>query len=140
MERKQAANFVSEAQFATTLRDFSRAEGLYVQATTLCPDTAPYWMSLAAVRLRLGQRDGARDAYSHALKAFEQAAAENKTDSEPALQQVYVLALMGRVDDARTLLGKLPDRFPNDRGVRNFVEDKRLDRLIADPQFKQLAL
>lgn len=140
LQRKQAANFVSEAEFAVTMRDFARAEALYVQATNLCPDTGAYWISLGTCRVRLGQREPARSAYQQALKAFESAASENKSDSEPALQQVYVLALLGRVDDARTLLAKLPARYPNDRNVRGFVEDKRLDRMVDDPQFKQLAL
>ena len=139
LQRKQAANFVSEAEFAVTMRDYARAEGLYAQATSLCPDTGSYWLSLASTRMRLGQRDAARAAYKQALKAFEGAAADNKADAEPALQQVYVLALLGRVDDARALLAKLPARYPNDRGVRSFIDEKRLDQMVADPQFKQLA-
>jgi Flp pilus assembly protein TadD len=140
LQRKQAATLVSEAEFAATMRDFARAEGLMVQATTLCPDTGMYWVSLGSTRVRLGQRDAARNAYEHALAAFGGAVGRGKSDAEPALQQVYVLALLGRVDDARRLQEKLLTLYPNERDVRSFVEDKRLDHILADPQFKQLAL
>jgi Tfp pilus assembly protein PilF len=140
LQRKQAENMVSEAQFALSIREFARAEGLLVQATSLCPDTGAYWVTLGSTRVRMGQRDGARDAYKKALNAFENEADKNKEDAQPALQQVYVMALMGRVDDARALQDKLVKRYPNNREVRAFVDQKGLDRLLADPGFKQLSL
>lgn len=140
LQRKQAANLVSEAQFALTMRDFARAEGLLAQAAELCPDAGSYWISLGATRVRLNKRSAARDAYKRALDAFKDAAAKDKTDVDPMLQQVYVLALLGRADEARSLQGKLQSRFPTNRDVQAFVEEKRLDRMLEDPQFKQTAL
>lgn len=139
LDRKQAANLVAEAQFAVSIRDYARAEGLLGQAAALCPDTGSYWLVLGSTRVRLGKRGDARRAYQEALGAFEDAAAKDKNDAQAALQQVYVLALLGRQDDARKLLAKLPDRYPNDRNVRAFVEG-RLDRIVSDPQFKEIAL
>lgn len=140
LDLKQAANLVSEAQFATTLRDYPRAETLFQQATSLAPDDGDYWIALGNVEVRLGKRDAARKAYKQALAVFEQIAAKNKSDSQPALQQVYVLALLGRADDARALQAKLSGRYPGDRDVRAFVEGNRLERMLADPQFKSVAL
>lgn len=140
IDRKQAANLVSEAQFALTMKDYTRAEGLFAQATTLCPDTGDFWIGLGNTRMQLGQRDGARTAYKKALAAFEDAAQGNNSDAGPVLRQVYTLALLGRADDARALVNKLPDRFPNDRDVRSFVDTKQLDQILADPGFKQIAL
>jgi tetratricopeptide (TPR) repeat protein len=140
LDRKQAANLVTEAQFALTLRDLSRAEGLLSQATALCPDTGNYWLALGNTRARLNQRDGARTAYKQALKSFENDAAKNKTDSTPALQQVYVLALLGRQDDARKLLDKISARYPDDRDVRAFVDGNQFERMLSDPHFKEAAL
>lgn len=139
LQRKEAATLLSEAQFALTLRDLKRAEGLLAKATALCPDAGDSWVSLGSVRMKLGQRDAAKTAYKWALTAFEDAAAKNKTDPEPLLQQVTVLALLGRVTDARALADKLPARFPAHRSVRMFVEGKNLDRLLADPKFKEVA-
>ena len=140
IDRKQAANLASEAQFAATLRDYPRAEGLYAQAAALCPDTGAYWLSLGSMRVRQSHRDDARDAYQRALAAFRETAQKTKADSEPALQQLYVLALLGRVDEARSLQAKLPDQYPGDRDVRAFVDGKRLDQILADPTFKTLAV
>jgi tetratricopeptide (TPR) repeat protein len=140
LQRKEAAHADSEAQFAVTLRQWERAEGLYAKAAQLCPDTGPYWVSLGAMRVRLNRREPAKDAYQKALKAFEAEAEKNKTDVEPWLKQVEVLALLGRMDDGRATLEKAAKRFPNDRAVRSFIENKNFDRMIADPMFKQSAL
>lgn len=139
LQRKEAASLLSEAQFALTLRDLPRAEGLLAKATAVCPDMGDSWVSLGSVRMKLGQRDAAKSAYKQALAVFEEAAAKNKADAEPVLQQVTVLALLGRVGEARALAEKLPARFPTNRNVRMYVEGKNLERLLADPKFKEVA-
>src|ERR1019366_3220942 len=63
LEREEAANVASEADFAVTVREWSRAEGLYAKAATLCPDSGDYWVSLGIVRMRLNDHSGARSAY-----------------------------------------------------------------------------
>lgn len=140
LDRKKAAAAVSEAEFALTVREYPRAEGLYAQAAALCPDTGDYWLALGSTRMKLGQRDGAKSAYKSALSAYEDSAKQDKTNPAPALQQITALALLGRTDDARSLMEKLPARFPDNRQVRNFVEAKQLDQLLADPRFKEVAL
>lgn len=140
LDRLKAANLVSEAQFAVTVREYPRAESLFQRATALCPDTGEYWISLGSIEMRLRHRSAARDAYRHALRAYEDAADANRASAAPALQQVYVLALLGRVGDARGLLAKLGRRFPRDPDVTDFIQEKRLDVILADPQFKALAL
>jgi tetratricopeptide (TPR) repeat protein len=140
LDRKQAANLASEAQFAATIRDYGRAQGLFTQAAQLCPDTGAFWLSLGSMDMRLDKRGEARDAYQHALTAFQDAAKKDKTDPEPALQQLYVLALLGRVDEARTLQTKLLDRYPDNRAIRTFVDNKGLDNIVADPSFKTFAV
>ncbi len=140
LQRKEAATLVSEAQFALTLRDYPRAEDLFAKASVLCPDTGQFWTRLGTTRMKLGQRATAKDAYQKALEAFEDEAKEKKTEPQPVLEQVTVLILLGRVDDARALVGKLPARFPDNRNVRTFVEGKTLDRMLADPSFKEVSL
>jgi Flp pilus assembly protein TadD len=140
LQRKEAALLVSEAQFAISLRDFARAEGEFAKAAALCPDDGDYWVSLGSMRVRLGQRDGAKTAYKNALAAFEDAAGRDAKDAQLALQQVSVLALLGRPDDARALLAKLPARFPGNREVRIFIEQKQLESMLADPKFREVAL
>lgn len=140
LQRKQAATLASEADFASTVRDYARAESLLAQAAALTPDTGVYWLGLGSARMNLGKKDDARDAYRRALAAFEDAARDQKAGTEPMMQQVYVLALLGRVDEARRVQDKMLKRFPNDRDSRAFVEEKQLERLLDDPKFKQLAL
>lgn len=140
LERKEAALLVSEAQFAMQIRNWADAEAALTKAVEKVPDAGPYWISLGAMRVKLGKRSEAKSAYQGALKAFEAEAAEDKNDPEPWLQQVYVLALLGRVDDGRALLEKTAKRFPDNRNVKLFVEGKQFDQMMADAKFKEMAL
>lgn len=139
LQRKEAATLASEAQFAVQLRDHARAEGLLAKAVELCPDDGIYWVNLGSARIRLGNKSGAKDAYVGAEKALRDAAEEKKTDAEPWLQRVYVLALLGRADEARSVLKEAAQKFPDNRNVRAFV-DGQFDRMLADPKFKELAI
>ena len=58
LEREEAANMASEADFAVTVKEWSRAEGLYSKAAALCPDTGDLWLNLGVVRMRLGDHGG----------------------------------------------------------------------------------
>src|SRR5207237_624710 len=104
-----------------------------------CPDTGDYWVNLGSMRVHLGQRDGAKAAYKGALAAYEAEAAKTPTDPQPMIQRATVLALLGRSEEARSLLAKLPKLFPDNRSVQG-LDDKVLDRLRADPKFKEIAL
>ncbi len=140
LQRKQAASLASEAGFAVTLRDYARAEGLLVQAVAVCPDTSDYWFNLGTVRRRLDNRSGAKEAYEEGLKAVRESYQHDPQNSPLLLQQVYVLALMGRVDEARSVLAQARKDHPDDRNLRIFVESGALDRMLADPGFKEQAL
>lgn len=141
-QRKEADHLVAEANFALTLRDWARAEGLLVKAAGLVPDNGDVWTMLGSTRVRLGQKSGAREAYQKGLKAYEAEAAlpEMKNDPEPWLDQVYVLAALGRLGEARSLVEKVGRQFPSHPRVRAFVGGKQLEQLLADPKFKEVAL
>lgn len=140
LQRKEAATLVSEAEFAVQLKDYARAEGLLAKAADLAPDTGRYWVDLGAMRVRLGKKDLARAAYKAGLAAYEAAAKEDPKDPQPVLQQVYVLSLLGRVDEARAVLAKGLKQFPDERAVKGFAEGKQIDKMVADPRFKEIAL
>jgi Flp pilus assembly protein TadD len=138
--RTEASHAASEAQFAVSLRDYARAEPLFEQAAKLCPDTGDYWVSLGVCRRRLGNKSGAKSAYEKGLSAFRDAAELDAKIPEPMLQQVYVLALLGRVDDARKTLEKAAKANPNNTTLRAFVNRKQLDRILEDSSYKDIAL
>lgn len=139
LARKTAANFVSEAQFAVTVRDNVRAADLYEKAAALCPDNPEYWLGLGAARRQLEQRPAALKAYEAALGAYRDAYDRDRKDPQLLLEQVYVLALLGRVDDARSTLAKVRLAHSDDSTVRNFT-DQSFEQLLADPGFKANAL
>jgi Flp pilus assembly protein TadD len=139
LQRKQAANLVSEAEFAVTLRDFARAEGLYRQAAELCPDVPEFWENLGVTRRRLNDRDGARTAYRQALAAHEERYERGK-NTDDLLQQAWLLALLGRDREALQRMQKALAAHPDDPRLRLATDPKWLERLHADPAFKEIAL
>lgn len=139
-KRKEAALHAGEAQTAITLRDWARAEGLLAKAAEAAPDTASYWTGLGAMRVRLGNKSGAKAAYERALEAHAAAAKHDPKDPEAWLKRVTVLALLGRTADARELLAKTQKEFPGHRDVKAYIDGKALDTLLADPEFRKNAL
>jgi hypothetical protein len=80
--------------------------------------------------------------YESAVDAYraEAAAPDTKNSAPVILRQIYALALLGRVDDARALLAKAQKDQPDNRDLRAFAETKQLDGLLASPAFKETAL
>jgi Flp pilus assembly protein TadD len=138
LQRKEAAALVSEAAFAVQVKDLARAEGLYAKATTICPDDAKYWVDLGALRVRMGNKSGARDAYKAALGVYE--GVKGEEEPQALMQQVYVLALLGREKDARAVLATAQKKYPDKRAVRGFTDGGQFEKMIADPRFKEIAL
>lgn len=140
LQRKQAANLASEAEFAMSLRDYARAEPLWEQAATLCPDNGDYAVNLGVARKKQGNVSGAKSAYENALKIYREISKEDPEKANAFLQEIQALALLGRVDDARATLKKAREKVPGNRELRRFEEAGEIDRLIKDPNFKELAL
>lgn len=140
LQRKEAETLASEADFALTLRDLPRTEALMTKVVALCPDNGQYWGTLGAVRMRLGEREKAKNAYQSGLDAYKEAAKLEPKNTELILHQVYMLALLGRVDDARKLVEQTQKKFPEDLLIREFVQEKQLDGMLAEKTFKEIAL
>jgi len=138
LQRKEAANVVSEAEFAVAMRDWKRAEGLYSRAADLCPDSGETWLNLGIVRMRLENRTGARAAYKSALSAYEAKSELDPANSQAVLRRVYVLVILGRVGEARSAVDKARSRYPEDWRLRNFVQSRGVDGLLADPALKEI--
>jgi Flp pilus assembly protein TadD len=138
LERDEAASDVSEAEFDVTMKDWGSADALYAKATALCPDQGETWVRLAIVRVHLHNSDGARDAYKSALSAFEDDFKLDPANSASLIRGATVLVILGRADEARSLIDKAYAKNPDDHRLRNFVEMKGVDRIVADPGLKEV--
>jgi Flp pilus assembly protein TadD len=139
LQRKEAANVISEADFAVNMKEWSRAEGLFTKAADLCPDDGAIWVNLGITRMRLHDSSGAKSAYKSALKAYKNDSESDPTNSLPAIRRAYVLVILGRADDARSVIDKAYARNPEDRRLRSFVEANGIDKILADPELKELS-
>ena len=138
-DRKEAAFLASEAKFALSVREWSRAEDLLQKAVKV-DSQGDYWLSLGATRMRLNKRAAAKDAYQAALKAFEVDTARNNKETAAWLKQAYVLALLGRPDDSRAVIARAGKLFPNDPNVRAMLDPRGFEKMISTPAFKDMAL
>ncbi len=97
---------VSEAEFAVSVKEWPRAEGLYTSATTLCPDDPDIWVKLGVARMRLGNHSGARDAFKSGAAAYKDAIKANPANTQLVVRLAYVYVVLGRPDEARDLVAK----------------------------------
>jgi tetratricopeptide (TPR) repeat protein len=139
IDRAQAANIASEAEFAATVKEWSRAEGLYAQAAKLCPDTGDIWLALGIARMHLADPSGARAAYKSAVAAYKAAFEADPTNSQAVGQRAYALVVLGRPDEARSVVQKALKDHPDDRFLRDLVDGGQLERVIADPALKEIS-
>jgi tetratricopeptide (TPR) repeat protein len=138
-DRKEAANIISEAEFAVAMKDWPRAEGLYVKATALCPDQGESWVALGVIRMRLHNPGGAKDAYKSALSAYTDDIKRDPTNTFPVVKSASILVILGRMDDARSLIDRAYAKNPDDRRLKDFVELKALDKMAVDPALKEVS-
>jgi tetratricopeptide (TPR) repeat protein len=138
LERDEAANDMSEANFALTLKDWGRAEGLYAKATELCPDEGDAWVSLGVVRMRMHNPGGARSAYKSALAAYKDNLKTEPVNPAFAIREAYVLVLLGRADEAKSCVERARSKYPDDRRIRSFADSNGLEKMLADPALKDL--
>jgi Flp pilus assembly protein TadD len=139
-QRAEVAMLLSEAEFAVQLRDHARAEPLLAKAVSIIGDNPDHWIMLGATRRRLGNTDGARQAYRSALAVLEREYKATPADGSLVLEQVYVHALLGQTSQAKSLLDKAVKAHADDQPLQEFVRSKGLEQMMADRGFKEVAL
>jgi Flp pilus assembly protein TadD len=138
LERDEAANDASDADFAVTIKDWGRAEGQYAKAAELCPDEGDVWMNLGITRMRLHRPDDARTAYKSALRAYKQDIKLNPGNSATVLREAYVLTVLGRPEEARKVVADAHDRDPTDSRIQGFIDANGEDKMLADPAVREI--
>lgn len=137
--KAEAASLASEAQFAMQIREYARAEELFQRALKLRDDVPEYWVSLGMARRKQDNVDGARKAYKEALGLHTDL---YKADHQPEqlAQQAFVLALLGKTDEAIKLLDKGLRDHPDSAVMKKMADPRGLPRTFQSADFKALAL
>jgi tetratricopeptide (TPR) repeat protein len=140
--RAQAAHLASEAQMQNKLRDYAEAEESLARAVELDPEVAAYWFSLGLNRVMQKDMSGAKKAYKRELEIYEKAAKKTpKKDApeniEARLNQIRPLLLLGRTSDANKLLAKVASDNPDNTMVRQLVDTKIIDQMLADAKIQE---
>jgi Flp pilus assembly protein TadD len=134
--RAQAAQFASEGEFSTQVRDYGAAEQSLLKAVNLDPTTPRYWKELGAIRKHLGNVSGARDAYQKSYDLLEAARQKDAGSGGLVLGEVETLVLMGKSGEAKELLRKTVKDHPKDQTLQQMVDNNIVDKMAADPTIK----
>ncbi|HEY9250492.1 MAG TPA: tetratricopeptide repeat protein [Rariglobus sp.] len=137
--KAEAGMYYSEAEFAMQIREFARAEELIQRAIKLNDDVPEYWVRLGMVRRKQENKDGARKAYKQALELHSAHYKKTKEPKELA-QQAFVLALLGRTDEALKLLEKGLKDHPDSPEMKKLADPRGFPRTFQNPQFKELTV
>jgi tetratricopeptide (TPR) repeat protein len=137
--KAEAASLASEGQFAMQIREYSRAEELFRRALKLRDDVPEYWVSLGMALRRQDKKEGARKAYKEALGLH---AARYKEGNEPEQlsQQAFVLALLGRAEEALKLLQQGLKDHPESPVMKKMADPRGLPRTFQSEDFKSLTV
>ncbi len=138
-DKLKAENFVSEAQFSMQIREYSRAEELFQKAIAVREDYPEYWVALGMARRRQDNKDGARAAYKKAIDLIEDRYDQEK-DEKDLGQEAWVLALLGRTDDAVQFLQKKLKEHPDSDYLKKMADPRGLPHTFQTDEFKELAL
>lgn len=136
--KAEAAALVSEAQFALQIREYARAEELMRRTLKLRDDLPEYWVTLGMAAKQAGHASEARPAYEKALTIHRQRYQETKRPEELG-QEAWVLALLGRREEALQVLATGRKAHPDNEALRKLADPRGLARTFDTPEFKAMA-
>lgn len=108
---------------ALNAQDYSKAQRLAAEATRLAPEFAEAWVGYGMASVKLRQTDRAREAYERALSLHQARLRQSPSDSNQVFQQIFLLALLGRSDEAESLLKRAHSDYPNDQQISTLAGD-----------------
>ncbi len=113
---------LTESTAALHAKDYAKARTLAEQATRLAPQFAEAWVGYGMASVCLGEMDQARAAYERALSLHQARHRQNPTDANQVVQQVFLLTLLGRSDEAETLLKQASNDYPEDDQIAKLAK------------------
>ena len=138
-DKLKAENIVSEAQFSMQIHEYARAEDLFQKAIEVRDDYPEYWVALGMARRRQDNKDGAREAYKKALGYVEDRYVDKKNEEDLG-QKAWILALLGRTDDALSFLNKSLKEHPDSEYLQKMASPRGLPHTFQTDDFKELSL
>ncbi len=108
-----ADDLAGKAARALESGDLSTAKDLFLRATVEKPDFAEAWVGLGLSLWRQGEEELAQQSFEMALKWHEFRFRKHPSDWNQLFQQVAVLLLLNREDEALHRLREGQTRFPD---------------------------
>jgi Flp pilus assembly protein TadD len=121
--KSRLEQLASQSASALNAKDYSQAQSFAAQATNIDPQFAEGWVACGMASVQLGQIDRARDAYEHALALHESRHRQNPSNPDQVVQQIFVLSLLGRSDEADAMLKQAQKDYPKDQQITTLAQD-----------------
>ena len=124
-----AQQFAYAAATAANAGDFALAQSNAARVTELEPSFAEAWVAYGMASVRLGQVEQAKVAYERGLALHQARHRNDPEDANQVLQQIFVLSLLGRSDEAQALLKQAQTEYPYDEQLallsKSFAETEK---------------
>jgi hypothetical protein len=101
-----AQDLPSWAAKAMNAGDLERAHALLAEAVKLDPDFAEAWAGMGMACVKVGDYKRAEEFYERALSLHQERYRNEPSNAGYSLQQIFLLALLGRDDEAKRLLSQ----------------------------------
>ena len=119
----QAQQLAGEGAAAFNATNYSKAQTLSLAATRIDPQFAEAWVGYGMASVRLGQSDQARQGYERALSIYQARHRQNPSDVNQLVQQIFLMALLDRPDEAEKMLRQAHVDFPKDQTLAKLAEN-----------------
>jgi tetratricopeptide (TPR) repeat protein len=119
--RSRSQQLAAECQTALGAGDFGKAQDAAGEAVRLDPQFEEAWVAYGMASVRLGQADRALQAYERALAVHQAREGQGLSDPAKLYQEIFLLSLLGRSNDAAALLQRAHAKFPDDQQLSNLA-------------------
>ncbi|HUT28816.1 MAG TPA: M56 family metallopeptidase [Sedimentisphaerales bacterium] len=134
MTDTKGQDIASRAAEAMNAGDFERAQALSAEAVELDPDFAEAWTGMGMACVRAGDYKGAKESYERALSFHQERYRKDPSNANHVQQQIFLLVLLGRDEEAKSLLSRARLQHPEDEQLKKF-EQGGFAALEEDPQY-----
>lgn len=132
---ERSRRLAKDGAAAFAAKDFYKAQQLAAEAANLDPEFAEAWVANGMALVRLGKSDEAKATYVKALELYQARQKRNPADADSVVQQIFLLTLLGRPAEAKTLLDQAHTSFPADpqigKLIKNYDETRRAWESLA---------
>ncbi len=133
---KRADQLVAQASQKMQDENFEGAVALLNEAKRLQPEWPRVWTTLGIASARLGNDQMAKKSFKRALAIHEKQYRANPSEVKHVKEQVYLLILLNRDQEAKERLARGQSNHPNSRALKRL--SKMMPKILASDEMPRV--